>query len=598
MSKRIHAVLEVDLQETPLGTRSRLADAMAGQPVLRRTVARVLRARRIDQVFVLAPSAQVERCKFLLSGLDAVVAPHDGGPSPWRTLVQTARKWSLDGWRGGLGGTTCFDEFTDARLLAGLLDAAPADAVLSVPPSAVVFDPGMADQMVAHWTADAMDSRLTFVQAPPGLAGILLDARLVRELIEKNTPIGWLFGYQPDHPRKDLIFESCCCPSPVEVRHAVGRLMADTQRSFETLTALLKDHPDPDGVVAGRWLQSRERNYVPPLPREVEIELTTDDPLPDTLIRPRGRRVPPRGPIDLAIVERIANELATYDDSLVVLGGFGDPLRHPQFADVLGILRPNAMTSPSIYGVAVRTSGVDLLEREVSGRSGYAGPRSPMATSNESQTQDPSTSQRPREAFMATLVQHRVDVLNVLFDAWSPATYSKVHALNEPESVQLPAVVRALDRMAELRQERGSAYPILLPEFTKSRDNAHELDEFHDGWLRRNGAVAIGGYSHHAGQMPDRRVMNMAPAGRTYCRRIASRCMVLADGRLTACDQDYAGRFAAGALRPPPGTNGPAAESLGAIWNGAVLLELRAAHLAGRFDVNALCSACEEWQRP
>jgi len=44
--------------------------------------------------------------------------------------VQTARKWSLDGWRGGIGGTTHFDEFTDARVISGLLRSERADLVL------------------------------------------------------------------------------------------------------------------------------------------------------------------------------------------------------------------------------------------------------------------------------------------------------------------------------------------------------------------------------------------------------------------------------------------------------------------------------------
>ena len=38
---KVIAVLQADLEVTPLGTRSRLADVLAGVPILRRTVERV-----------------------------------------------------------------------------------------------------------------------------------------------------------------------------------------------------------------------------------------------------------------------------------------------------------------------------------------------------------------------------------------------------------------------------------------------------------------------------------------------------------------------------------------------------------------------------
>ena len=83
--------------------------------------------------------------------------------------------------------------------------------------------------------------------------------------------------------------------------------------------------------------------------------------------------------------------------------------------------------------------------------------------------------------------------------------------------------------------------------------------------------------------------MNMAPPGRVTCRRLRSRCVVLADGRVTMCDQDFNGTAAIGSLHK---------HSLAALWRGAVFEALRSAHDAGRFDANPLCNACDEWHRP
>ena len=43
---KVIAALQVDLETTPIGTRSRLADDIGGTPILRRTVERIRRAVR------------------------------------------------------------------------------------------------------------------------------------------------------------------------------------------------------------------------------------------------------------------------------------------------------------------------------------------------------------------------------------------------------------------------------------------------------------------------------------------------------------------------------------------------------------------------
>jgi len=551
---KVIAALYADLDRSPIGTRSRLAGELLGVPVLRRTVERLRRARRLDAIYVLCPSAQLERCTSLVRGTGVVVRPTSGGGPSWGPLVQCARKWSLDGWRGGIGGACSFDEFTDPRVLSGLLGDVTADAVLSVPAAAALIDPVLADRIIEHADQAGDEIRLTFTQAPPGLAGVLLKADLIHELREKSTPLGWVFAYQPDVPRKDLIFQPCCCEIPLELRYAVGRLIADTDRTMEAIAALLRDHPDPDLVTVGTWLAVREASYVPPVPREVEIELTTDDPHPDAMLRPRGARLARRGPIDSRSVHEVVRAVCRYDDALVVLGGFGDPLRHPRFNEILETVRAAVPDGPGPYGLAVRTTAADLTEEHI-----------------------------------AALIRHRVDVLQVLLDAWSPDLYGRLQSPGDPSAVSLENLRRRIEQVTALRQRATSVMPIVLPTMTKALDNLHELDEFHDGWMRRLGAVLIAGYGHYARQCQDRSVMCMAPPDRVPCRRIRSRCLVLADGRVTLCDQDLHGYHAVGSL---------SAQSLGEIWQGQGFSAVRAAHASGRFDPTPLCAACDEWHRP
>ncbi len=554
---KVIAAIQADLETSAIGTRSRLTDEIGGAGLLVRTVDRIGLAKCVETVYVLCPAAQFGRCTSLLEGTGVVVKQYEAGPPPWGALARTACKWALDGWRGGIGGVTCFDEYTDCRLLSGLVKVAEADAVLSVPAAAPLFDPQLADAMIEQWgeSVDAMS--VTFTQAPPGLAGVLLQAGFVHELAEKGVPLGWVFAYQPENPRKDLIFEPCCVGIPAELRHTAGRLIGDTDRAVQTLTELTCDHGDHeplDLATIGRLLTDRSLAPSARLPREIEIELTTDDPYPDALLRPRGRRVRQRGPIDPGIVARVVSDMAQFDDALVVLGGFGDPLRHPRFASILEAVRSAPAPGNALYGLAIRTTGVDLSDEVIE-----------------------------------ALIAHEVDIVSVIFDALTPELYSGMQSPNEPAAAELRSVLARLDRFAQLRQEHKRVKPLILPEMTKARDNIHELDEFYDGWIRRIGAATISGYSHFAGQCEDRSVIRMAPATRFGCRRIQSRCMVLADGQVVMCDQDFQGLHPVGSLHE---------QSLEEIWESAGSERIRGAHRKGQFDPTPLCAACEEWHRP
>ena len=61
------AVIQADLEVTPIGTRSRLAQELGGKTILQRTIERVRHVKHVDTVYVLCPNAQLERCTVLLA---------------------------------------------------------------------------------------------------------------------------------------------------------------------------------------------------------------------------------------------------------------------------------------------------------------------------------------------------------------------------------------------------------------------------------------------------------------------------------------------------------------------------------------------------
>jgi hypothetical protein len=379
-----------------------------------------------------------------------------------------------------------------------------------------------------------------------------LDSEIVKELADKSLPIGAIFGYKPEAPQKDLIFEPCCCPTSADIRFAAGRLIADTDRAVDRIRRLLSADSFAGAEAIGRSLIDEDERGTESTPIEVEVELTTDDPYPLAVLRPRGASIPTRGPMSIACLRRLATELASRDDALCVLGGFGDPLRHPQLPAVFDALRP--IDQDGVYGLAVRTSAVDLTDEIIDG-----------------------------------LISHGVDVLNVPLDAWTPALYGALQTPGDQEAANLDAVLDNLTRLATAKAERQSVTPLVVPEFCKSRDNLHEMDDFYDGWMRRLGIASLTGFNHFGHRVPDRGVIQMAPSRRTPCRRVRSRAMVLADGRLTLCDQDFEGAQTIGDL-------GQA--SLAESWSGVTLSKIRGAHFSDSTELPEVCRRCDEWHRP
>ncbi len=541
------AAVEADVNESPIGTKSRATVDLDGRPVLTRTLEQIARAQRVAHVFVLCPAEQVEACRGLIPpGLSGRVSvrPNRVSVAPFRNVVRTARKWSLDGYRGGVGGICSMDEYTRSDELALLAHEESADALFCASSSAPLLDPSLADTMIEYSEQSVEESRLTFAQAPPGLVGTVYRTDFLIELGQQHVPPGMVLCYKPDAPMMDLAHKTCCYTAPEAVRHACGRLIVDTDRAFETVHAYLSTGRPIEAEVVGRWLIERELGELPSLPREVEIELTTEDQLADTILRPRGSAVGRRGPIELAGVEKIAAELATYDDSLVVLGGFGEPLLHPRFDDIVQILR-----EAGIYGIAVRTNALALTDDRIE-----------------------------------AMIRHQVDIVSPLVDATTAELYVRVHGQDRFEEAS--ARIR---RLIEIRTERKVVAPLVVAEMVKSIETVGELDTFFDGWVREAGWATIAGYSHYAGQREDRGVMNMCPPSRCACRRIMWRATILADGRMLVCDQDFTGARAVGKIGE---------SSLGELWRGGAMESVRRGHRAGRFEALDLCGRCEEWHRP
>lgn len=544
------AVITADFEQGALGTRSRLRDELAGETILRRTCRQVLKSKRIASLHLAVDTSQAAVAEQAIAGLDVKLETHHAGNVPWQNYVRSARKWSMDAWRGGLGSTCIFDESIHPWLLEALAKREQADAAVDVPAAAPLLDPRFLDAMIEHYEGTSEDVRMAFTQSAPGLSVALYATSLLGDLVKAGQSPGRMMAYNPATPQRDMIMLPCFYAPETDVRRAVGRCVADTSPAIEAITACLRECPPADGDVIpdvgtiSRWLLARRCTHVPALPAEVEIELTTDDSLPDTTLRPRGQIVGRRGPMDLALFDRLVTELAGRDDIRVVLGGFGDPLLHPQWAACVRRCR-----EAGILATAVRTPAVTL-----------------------------------DKAAIEVLEENKVDVLNVLVDAAKPETYRKVHNADHYDRV-----LANLDAMLASHNAKRQPQPLLVCEMIKTHATMEELEPFYDKWVSKVGSAVIVGPSDYAGQWNNLAVMDSAPPTRFPCERIFTRAMVLADGRVTVCDQDFRGDHAIGSIADTP---------LSTLWTGATMTTVRRSHQTGSCDAMPLCPNCREWHRP
>src|SRR5690606_2920435 len=126
---------------------------------------------------------------------------------------------------------------------------------------------------------------------------------------------------------------------------------------------------------------------------------------------------------------------------------------------------------------------------------------------------------------------------------------------------------------------------LVVPSMIKARETLDDMESFVDRWQQKLGMYLLSGASHYAQQRPARAVTSMTPPGREPCRRVFSRIVVLADGAVTTCDQDYAGKQVVGSLGD---------STLRDLWNAPALAAIR----AGAHEACALCPRCDEWHRP
>lgn len=259
---RLAALVSFDHERSGLGIERDLdRPLIGGRSAVRLTLERLGRCRRLDAVIVLA--RDVEAARRAVRGINLPMPMHieqadDPVAFDHRTM-RAARLLAADGWRGGLGNFSVYDEALWPAAGAAALARHEFDAGMIVGADWSLVDPALCDKVLDRYREDPQVHRFTFSQAAPGLAGCVLDRESLSQLAAGRAnagsfaSIGGMLGYVPTTPLMDLIAKSMCVEVSPAVRDGVVRCVLDSPKQAEiVLRALQNAGLDPATADAER----------------------------------------------------------------------------------------------------------------------------------------------------------------------------------------------------------------------------------------------------------------------------------------------------------------------------------------------------------
>jgi hypothetical protein len=534
---KVLSIIQADLETGGQGLPSLLAEDLAGEPVLRRTASRVAAAKLPEKCVVLAGSDEANaRVRGMLDGLPVEVVTAGGPDVAFRRALWRSRCWARNGWRGGIGGTTVFDEEATPAKMLSLAKSRGADALVEVSPAAALIDPGTIDGLLRWVVESGSEAEFYFAGLPPGLTAALYSVSVLEKLVALQGTIRQALVYHPGRAERDAAESRCCYPGDDALRFTPFRLAADSPRALERLRAIFDD----DATAAVKRLRDTPALWPGRLPDEIEFAIAAATPGADPYAVLAGA-VDMTELMDVKAFEAALGEIGCAQDVNVTFGGLGDPLGHPQAFEFI-----DAARRAGAAGIHLATSGRRL---------------------------DDEKAER--------LAASDLDAISIRLWADTEDACARVTGRRD-----LARVTALVEKIIDRRKALGRSTPFVIPEMVKSVDTVDDVEGFFDRWYGRADWPVIRGFNDFAGQVPDRDVLHPYPGVRFPCLQLFRRLNVTASGDAIVCGQD---------IRRTRKLGNVFEEGFASVWHGPELERLRAGHVARDYSLFELCGKCRHW---
>lgn len=288
------------------------------------------------------------------------------------------------------------------------------------------------------------------------------------------------------------------------------------------------------------------------LPAVYVLELTGECNL-TCIMCPHGRMdVARKEHMSLELLERVLDRIADSAE-LIMLYFMGESTLHPEFEAALAMVRDRTRAR-----IVISSNMAGVEERHIDAMLKY------------------------------------VDLVVCPMDRWDPLAYQSIR-----RGAEWSEVAANIDNLLARRQgPRPTVVAKMLGLNVSERNGGSvsndEAHAFRSHWSSRGAIPLLGWVSTWGGQMlPLVKLSSIsspyANQSRTPCADLWFKMVVLNDGSVALCCNDYSGSVILGHLE---------LDSVRDIWQSDMMAELREAHVEGQFNCNSLCEGCREWAEP
>ncbi len=554
---RLPCVIEVDLRTSRRGLASRLAEDLAGESVLARTIEGVRAATRVAPPVLLAEKRDESEVRRLAGAAAPDLFLHELPDVACRPRLRRARLWGSEGWRGGFERTLFVSEAGNPAALSALFCARGWQAALVVPAEAAFVDPALLDQVAEGYLRDA-EQRLYLSTAPPGLAGDVFHREVIQHLHARGAGAERLLPLRIDDAAPNYEDHGLFHPFDERVMDLRGRFTVDSHTSLERARALWPA-VFPAGAAAARaGAAARLRSALlcaPEIaagvyPEEIIVELGADR---GGAHPARGRRAPHAG-LDARAADAeilgddafaaIAASFGARDEALLTLGGG----RHDPLLDAALWRRIALARNAGVFGVHVDTCGA-AIDAAAAEKLAIAG----------------------------------VDAITVDLGVPAGAGRGTVPAGTPPYEARK----RGLEELLAAA-ERAPDAPFVALVLAFDESAAPHWEAAYEEYFARVSRIVLRSPEGARGERLPQTFGIFTPPRRRPCVRLGAQMRVEHDGRVPLCNRDPEPDVYCGDLRQG---------GVAAIWQGERFRAARAAHAAGAWSQFGHCGACNSWCR-
>jgi hypothetical protein len=457
LPSKIAALIAIDPVDFPFEQ----SEVFGNQSALQCTLEKLGQSTAIELIILIAPRAAgvdqlIDRSRLALPLI--VEVSEDSPFGPEHVAVLSARKWADTCWRGGIAGMSIYDEVLCPKIMSDAMAKHGLSAALVVGAQWPAIDISICDAVVRRHLENPAQHSLVFTQAPPGLAGCVVSATLMKELSGRSrlSTVGGILVYQPHAPQHDPIARDANVQIDHRVRHSLIRATHDSHSQHDCLERAIQSKPATDfrRWSANDWVQAIEATAACKpafLPRHITLELCTARTSSSIFQRSFGP-IEARSPVSLEAADRILHEIGKWPEILITLGGAGDPLLHPHFDDVIRMAK-----SAGAKGIHVRSEL--LCDQSVLDR----------------------------------LLACNVDVISIDLNADRAATFETMMGLDRFKDVimNIDYLLQHRQRLSEHAGTMCFAIPWIVPRLQRRAETYEDIDSFFDRWQHMLGTAVI-----------------------------------------------------------------------------------------------------------